>query len=164
MSSATILAPNRNDDPIELLSLLQKLGVPSELATQAASSMGPRLYQIINEEPYTLCEMLSASFFAVEAFATKLGFSQDHPQRIRAGVKFLLYQNTDGNCFSIRSAFLRKASRLLNINPHQVSQVLSTLETEGHVVPHGEHIWTKNLNDLEAEVATRILAMCKPAF
>jgi exodeoxyribonuclease V alpha subunit len=158
MSSATILAPKLYEerDPSDLLSLLHTLGVPSELAAQAASSMGTKLYQIIDEEPYTLCELLSASFFTVEAFASKRGFPQDYTPRIRAGVRYLLYQGNDG----IRSAFLRKASRLLNVNPHQVSQVLATLETEGHVVPHGEHIWTKNLNDLEAEVASRILSMC----
>ena len=160
MSSVTIPTPRSFErDPIELLSLLRKLGVSSELATQAASCLGNKLYQIIEEDPYSLCELLSASFFEVEAYATLLGFPVDTPQRLRAGVLYLLHQET-GNYFSIRSSFLRKASRLLNVNPHQVSHVMQALENEGRVVPHGEHIWTKHLNDIEGEVAERILALC----
>jgi hypothetical protein len=163
MSSATILTPRRFEerDPIELLALLRKLGVSSELATQAASSMGKKLYQMLEEDPYALCGSLGASFFEVEAYATANGFSKDTPQRLRAGVLFLLNQDTAGSYFSIRSSFLRKASRLLGVNPHQVSHIMDTLESEGRVVPHGEHIWTKNLNDIEGEVAMRILALCK---
>jgi Helix-hairpin-helix containing domain len=161
MSSVTTPIPQHLTarDPIELLSLLRRLGVSSELATQAASCLGNKLYQTIEEDPYSLCELLSASFFEVEAYATQQGFSTETPQRLRAGVLFLLHQET-GNYFSIRSSFLRKASRLLNVNPHQISHVMQTLENEGRVIPHGEHIWTKHLNDIEGEVAERILALC----
>ena len=161
MSSVTIPTPKTfiERDPIELLSLLRRLGVSSELATQAASCLGVKLYQIIEEDPYSLCDLLSASFFEVEAFAIQQGFPTDTPQRLRAGVLFLIHQDT-GSYSSIRSSFLRKASRLLNVNPHQVSHAMQTLENEGRVVPHGEHIWTKNLNDIEGEVAERILALC----
>jgi hypothetical protein len=164
-ASSPVSAPKtkRRRDPSEVIEVLTRLGVAKEFAAQFASSLGDKLFEILAQDPYSLCELLGLSFLEVDTFATRQGFPREHKGRLRAGILHLLAgEEADGNCFSIRGTFLRRAARVLQAGEPAISAALQELCAQGKVIPQGERLWSKSLSELEAEVAQRVLILCAP--
>lgn len=163
LSEEASRARRRPSDPSDCLEVLARLGVAQEFAAQIASSLGDRLFDIIAAEPYELCELLGLSFPEVDSFAMRQGFSLDDPGRLRRGVLHLLAnEEAGGNCFSVRTAFFKRAERFLQASSYSIGLAISELAAQGRVIPQGERLWSRGLAELEAEVAQRVLSLCSP--
>lgn len=161
VSSLSYSDPEMPERAPDLLEILARLGVAREFAAQAASSLGEKILDLLQHDPYALCDLVGASFPEVESLAVQQGFPRENPRRLRAGILYLLtQQEAEGNCFAIKNAFLRRAARLLSTHPAVLAGALQDLSSQGRVVIRGEHLWTKKLSEIEEEVARRILLLC----
>lgn len=156
--------PNQNPaegDPSDDLSLLKSLGVPEEELAHAASSLGGQLGRLLREDPFSLCARVGASFVEIDAIAVARGMNREDPRRLRAGIRALMRtEEGEGSSFSIRTNFLRRAARLLQVSSMAAEQMLDQLAREGVVLLEGERLWSRRLSALEEEVAERILWLC----
>ncbi len=150
-----------------LLDFLTAYALPPQLGMPLYRRFGDRALEAIRANPYLLTEgELSVSFGQADALAMELGFADDHPQRVMAGLVFTLTHNLDnGHTFLPRNKLLQAAQALMGVaDPETVLSGLDMLEAAGKLVADrvaGEDAcYLKELYDAETQVADRVAAMC----
>jgi exodeoxyribonuclease V alpha subunit len=148
-------------DPEAPFALLKRIGVPDELLAHAASALNGKLDEVLRQNPYSLCESLGASFVEVDTLALENGFPREDPKRLRVGLLALMRtEEGEGSCYSVRTAFVRRAARVLQTSSMAAERALDQMAREGRVLLDGERLWSRRLSEIEAEVAQRILWLC----
>ena len=100
-----------------LLDFLTAHDLPPQLGMPLYGRFGDRALEEIEANPYLLAEgELAIPFAQADKLALKLGFADEHPQRLEAGVAFTLQHNLDnGHTFLPRQKLLQAASALLGV-------------------------------------------------
>jgi len=83
--------------------------------------------RVVTENPYRLADqVIGVGFKTADQIARKIGISPDSPYRIRAGIRFLLNENSaDGHIFADETKLLQTAVRELAVSE---SPILAELE------------------------------------
>ena len=77
-----------------VLKELAALSISAGESVRAYKKFGLRTMEIIKDDPYVLCsEDIGLSFEAADAIALNLGFDNAHPNRIRAGLLYVMRHN-----------------------------------------------------------------------
>lgn len=149
-----------------LLDFLVRHGLPPQLGTPLYHRFGDRALDAVRENPYLLTEgEMAVAFAQADALAQELGFAGDHPQRVEAGISFVLRHNLDnGHTFLPRGKLLRAAGTLLGLADAEVLEDgLAVLLEQGAVkldaVAGEEAVYLTELWERETHVAERIAAM-----
>ena len=92
-----------------LLEFLTAHDLPPQLGMPLYGRFGDRALEEIEANPYQLAEgELAIPFAQADKLALKLGFADEHPQRLEAGVAFTLQHNLDnGHTFLPRQKLLQ---------------------------------------------------------
>lgn len=149
-----------------LLDFLTAHGLPPQLGMPLYRRFGDRALEAIAANPYLLSEgELAVAFSQADALALDLGFAGDHPQRVEAGIAFVLRHNLDnGHTFLPRSKLLQAAGALLGLGDAEtLEDGLAVLLEAGAVVADTvageEAVYLADLYEAETHVAERIAAM-----
>lgn len=96
---------------------LQQYGISLNLAVKIYNEYGPKLYDVIKENPYKLAEDITGiGFKLADEIATKVGIGGDSDFRIKAGIFYILLQgSTNGHIYLPEKMLLLKTSELLLI-------------------------------------------------
>ena len=149
-----------------LLDFLTAYGLPPQLGMPLYRRFGDRAREAVEKNPYLLTEgELAIPFGQADDLALRLGLADDHPQRLEAGVQYILRHNLDnGHTFLPRQKLIQAASALLGVpNMEAAEEALEVLESRGTVIREaaaGEdacYLW--EYHKAEIIVAQRILAM-----
>ena len=119
-----------------LLDFLAAHDLPPQLGMPLYGRFGDRALEEIEANPYLLAEgELAIPFAQADKLALKLGFADEHPQRLEAGVAFTLQHNLDnGHTFLPRQKLLQAASALLGVpDLEALEDALSVLLDRGAV-------------------------------
>ena len=119
-----------------LLDFLTAHDLPPQLGMPLYGRFGDRALEEIEANPYLLAEgELAIPFAQADKLALKLGFADEHPQRLEAGVAFTLQHNLDnGHTFLPRQKLLQAASALLGVpDLEALEDALSVLLDRGAV-------------------------------
>jgi len=149
-----------------LLDFLTAHDLPPQLGMPLYRRFGDRALEEIEADPYLLSGGdLSIPFAQADKLALELGFADDHPQRVEAGVAFTLRHNLDnGHTFLPRGKLLQAASALLGVpDPETLEDALSVLLDRGAVtedaVAGEDACYLTEYYEAETLVAQRISAM-----
>ena len=149
-----------------LLDFLAAHGLPPQLGVPLYRQYGDRALDAIQADPYLLIRGdISVAFGVADALALELGFGQDHPQRLEAGLSFELRYNLDnGHTFLPRGKLLAATGQLLGAeDADALESALDSLEAQGIVVQTPvageEACYLAEFYDAETQVAQRILSM-----
>ncbi len=91
---------------------------------------GNHAVDIVKRDPYILCdEIYGIGFERADAMAASLGLNKDSPERIRAGLHFVLRFNSsaNGHTYLPEEKLIQAAARLLDLEEDQVGGVLASL-------------------------------------
>ena len=102
------------------------------------------MVNLIRSNPYRLAdEVFGIGFRTADDIGQKLGISAEDPQRLKAGVRYVLSEQTnDGHCYVPKSLILEQASNFLQAKPelleHALLELLHSGDCIGEVAPSGE--------------------------
>lgn len=120
----------------EVMLCLQELSVSTSLAVRIYKQYQDAAVTIVKNEPYRLArEVWGIGFKTADKIAQSLGYTQDHPERIKAGVFYALSEaaDNDGHTFLPLPELARKAADLLGVSPAQVENAVTDLALEGGI-------------------------------
>lgn len=151
-----------------LLDFLTAHELPPQLGMPLYRRFGDRAREMVEADPYLLTEgELSVSFELADKLALELGFAEDHPQRVEAGVAFVLRHNLDnGHTFLPVGKLVTAAAALLGVpDPADVEDAVESLSDRGVValdqVAGESACYLSELYEAETHVAERISAMSR---
>src|SRR5712692_8309037 len=132
------------------------LTAAQEFATSRLSlSYGDEVVAVLSHEPYRLIELPRVGFKIADGIARSLGIELDHPQRLQAGLRFVLEEaESDGNTFVPLAELWHRAGRLLGVGElDPLESALRALVASAEVLVEGERVYRAELWEMERRLA-----------
>ncbi len=119
----------------EVMIFLQSHGVSTGLAVKIYKHYGDAAIGVLQTNPYQLQrDIYGIGFKTADKIAMALGIPPDSPERVAAGVQYVLSQDTDeGNVFTPHQELVQKATSLLEVPPELVEAAIGSLQGEQQV-------------------------------
>ncbi len=119
----------------EVMLFLQSHNVSTGLAVRIYKQYGDQAIAVVRSDPYRLArEVYGIGFVTADKIARDLGIAEDAPERVAAGVAYVLSQAADeGNVYLPDSELTRRASELLGVPPERVAEGIRALKEAGEV-------------------------------
>ncbi len=140
-------------------------GIGAGLAARLVRAYGEDVVAVLREDPYRLTELPRIGFRVADRIARSLGIELDAPQRLRAGLLFVLGETSaDGNVFLPLGELWPAAARLLEVpDPEPLESALHRLVREDEVVLAGERAYLAELWETECRLAAALGARASAA-
>ncbi len=119
-----------------LMLFLQEHQISPTFAQRIFKAYGPSAPRRIQEDPYRLArDIAGIGFKTADRIGASLGMAKDSPQRIAAGLLYLLQEAAEaGHVYFPSTRLSREAVDLLGIRDGDFQQALAALHKEGAVV------------------------------
>ena len=126
----------RQEDLKQLVMLLVSCGIAPEYAVRLYRCYGEQAAELLRGNPSLLTsEGVRAPFAAADRLANELGISETDPNRIRAGIRFVLEHNErNGHCFIPYAKLRAAAAQQLNLAEDEVAAVLDAMSEAQELV------------------------------
>jgi exodeoxyribonuclease V alpha subunit len=113
----------------EVMLFLQSHNVSTGLAVKIYKAYGDNAIEIVKSDPYRLArEVYGIGFITADKIARELGIAHDAPERVAAGVAYVLSQAADeGNVYLPAEELAKQAGELLEVTAEQAMQGIGTL-------------------------------------
>ena len=91
---------------------------------------------IVTEDPYRLADdIYGIGFVTADTIAQKLGIDKDAPQRVQAGIKYVLSQKADdGHVFQRRAELIEACQTMLEQEPEAIEHGISALVDKEEII------------------------------
>ena len=108
---------------------LQSHDVSTAHAAKIYKTYGNDAIAIVTENPYRLADdIYGIGFVTADTIAQKLGIDKDAPQRVQAGIKYVLSQKADeGHVFQHRPELIEACQTMLEQEPEAIEQGIHAL-------------------------------------
>lgn len=139
----------------EVEAFLYAHGIGAGLAARLVRTYGADVVAVLTDDPYRLTEVPRIGFKVADRIARSLGIEPDAPQRLRAGLLYVLAEAAaDGNVYLELDELWAAAGRLLEVHdPDPLESALGRLEREGEVVLDEGRAYLALLHGLECRLA-----------
>ena len=120
----------------DVMLFLQSHGISSGYATKIFKQYGNRSIAVVTDNPYRLAtDIFGIGFVIADSIASKLGFPEDLPFRIEAGILYVLNQLSDeGHVFYPYEPLIKKSQEILGIGREVVVKALGNIAVEKKVI------------------------------
>ena len=120
----------------DVMVFLQSHGVSSAYAAKIFKRYGSRSVAVVRSNPYRLAgDIFGIGFLTADRIAANLGFSKDAPERIQAGVLFVLDRLAgDGHVFYPCDDLIDQCVDILSVSGDVVSIAIDVLSRERKIV------------------------------
>ena len=115
---------------------LQSHDVSTAHAAKIYKTYGNDAIPIVTEDPYRLADdIYGIGFVTADTIAQKLGMDKDAPQRVQAGIKYVLSQKADdGHVFQRRAELIEACQTMLEQELEAIEQGISVLVEEEEII------------------------------
>lgn len=134
---------------------LQSHGITTGLAVRIFRTYGQDAIALVRANPYRLeRDVPGVGFRTADRIARQLGMAVDAPERIRAGVRYLLTKAADeGHVFLPEAELLVRARDILEVGAELVRPALAQLRAEGVLIAEQDRHYLPPLFHAEVGVA-----------
>ncbi len=149
----------------EVMLFLQSHGVSTHFAVKIYKQYGNDAIAVVEKTPYRLAEdVYGIGFRTADQIARHLGIAADSEERLRAGLKFVLFEATDeGHCFLPAGELIERAKKALEIDDEgKLTAVLGLMLAEGSLKRgegESESIYAPSIWQAERSLAGRLQAL-----
>ncbi len=142
----------------ELETFLFTHGISAGLAARLVRQYGDNVVALLQQDPYRLTELPRIGFKIADRIAQSLGVELDDPQRLRAGLRFVLEQaEADGNTFLTFGELSQSAVRLLGVGElAQLESAVRSLTDEAVLVVEGDRVYRAELWEMECRLGATL--------
>ena len=139
----------------DVMVFLQSHGVGTGHAVRIYQQYGEEAIHSVRQDPYRLQrDVRGIGFQTADRIAGDLGIAHDAPERVRAGLRYLLEEAADeGHLFLPEEELASAAAELLGVDPGRVPEALAALRESGDVVVEGRDCYPRRLHRAERGVA-----------
>ena len=139
----------------DVMVFLQSHGVGTGHAVRIYQQYGEEAIHSVRQDPYRLQrDVRGIGFQTADRIAGDLGIARDAPERVRAGLRYLLEEAADeGHLFLPMEELRLGAAELLDVDPGRFPEALSALRDSGEVVVEGQDCYPGRLHRAERGVA-----------
>ena len=115
---------------------LQSHDVSTAHAAKIYKTYGNDAIPIVTEDPYRLADdIYGIGFVTADTIAQKLGIDKDAPQRVQAGIKYVLSQKADdGHVFQYRAELIEACQTMLEQKQEAIAQGISVLVEKEEII------------------------------
>lgn len=115
---------------------LQKYGISMNLALKIYNEYGPKMYGIMEENPYRLADDIpGVGFKMADEIARQAGIFTDSDYRIKCGLLYTLLQAVgNGHTYLPQQELLNNASELLRVRQEDIEKQLMDMQIEKKLV------------------------------
>lgn len=133
-------------------------GIGAGLAARLVRTYGADVIAVLEDDPYRLTEVPRIGFRVADRVARSLGIELDAPQRLRAGLLFVLGEGAaDGNVFLPLPELWQAAAKLLEVSEAEpLEAALARLAREEEVVVESERAYLAELWEAETRLAATL--------
>lgn len=138
---------------------LSKYGITTTLAVKIYKEYGPRMYQIVKENPYKMAEDINGiGFKLADEIASKVGIGTDSDYRIKAAILYVLLQSSqDGHVYLPKEILVSKTYELLGVDLEGIEHHITNLAMDRKIMVKEENgnpfIYSASLYYLELNSA-----------
>lgn len=134
----------------EVMLFLQSHNVSTGLAVKIYKQYGDDSIEIVKTDPYRLAQdVYGIGFVTADKIARELGIAADAPERVAAGVAYVLGQAADeGNIYLPAGELTARSAELLNVQPAQAAEGIRTLK-------EAERVWVEGGDATEGSTAVK---------
>jgi len=120
----------------DVMLFLQSHEISSGYATKIFKQYGNRSIAVVTDNPYRLAtDIFGIGFVIADSIASKLGFPEDLPFRIEAGILYVLNQLSDeGHVFYPYEPLIKKSQEILGVGREVVVKALGKIAAEKKVI------------------------------
>ncbi|MBN1922895.1 MAG: ATP-dependent RecD-like DNA helicase [Anaerolineae bacterium] len=142
----------------EIMLFLQSHGVSTGLAVKIFKQYGDEAIAIVQENPYRLAkDIWGIGFKTADKVARQMGVAHDAPQRIEAGLRYVLGTFSDeGHCFATRPQLLDAATQILEVPIAGCEPALGSLLQQEELIAEDEAIYLPPFFRAETSVAAKL--------
>jgi exodeoxyribonuclease V alpha subunit len=119
----------------EVMLFLQSHSVSTGLAVKIYKAYGDDAIEIVQNDPYRLArDIFGIGFITADKIARAIGIAQDAPERVAAGVAYVLSEAADeGNVYLPAAELTRRAGEMLGVAEGLVTQGITSLAADEQV-------------------------------
>lgn len=157
MEISESLCQNQGEEKslIEIKRLFHGTGIPRKVVAELVERYGDKAALRVRENPYALTEYSGVSFPRADAVGSRCGISKDAPERIEAGIVYVIEQAEDsGNTCVPRDVLSLQAQDLLGLV--QVDAHISKMIASGDLVQSGGMVQTLARCEEEIFIAGKV--------
>ncbi|MFQ5857187.1 MAG: ATP-dependent RecD-like DNA helicase [Anaerolineae bacterium] len=145
----------------EIMLFLQAHNVTTGLAVKIYKQYGDAAVNVVRNDPYRLArDVYGIGFVTADKIAQAIGIAHDAPERVAAGVQYVLSSfGDDGHVFARRPQLVQAAANILEVDPDRVEWAIDQLEDEGEVRVEDEAVYLRPFYYAETGVANRLRTM-----
>jgi exodeoxyribonuclease V alpha subunit len=145
----------------EVMVFLQGHGVSPAFAARIQKKYGDEAIQVVRANPYRLARDVSGiGFIKADEIARSLGWKQDAPERIEAGVLHALHEAADeGHVFATRDELARAAAQGLGSDIKTCEAAVERLRQQGSVIVEDDAVFQPELHADEVLLGQRLRAL-----
>ena len=155
----------------DVMVFLQSHGITTGYAVKIFKEYGQEAIERVRENPYRLeRDVMGIGFRIADRIAQNMGVASDAPQRVQAGIRYLLNQAADdGHVYLPAVELMERAKEILGINAELIPPALESLRADDGLVTEDLHYYLPPLYHAEVGAASslkrllRTPAAVKPA-
>jgi exodeoxyribonuclease V alpha subunit len=146
-----------------IMLFLHSQNVPAALCKRIYRAWGDKAVDLIKADPFRLClEIRGIGFKTADAIAQRLSIPKDSPQRIRAGMGYVMQEAVGrGHAGLLRTKFLELCAEALEIDEAAIAPILDADLTDqfdgAQLVQHEDAVYFRWLAAAEEFVCERLL-------
>ncbi len=124
----------------EVMLFLQSHNVSTSLAVRIYKQYGDEAIDVVQSDPYRLArEVYGIGFITADKIARELGIAHDAPERVAAGVAYVLSEAADeGNVYLPAGELARRSAELLGVEAARAQEGIQALKDAAQVWIEGE--------------------------
>jgi len=150
-----------------LTSFLNKHGIGINMAMKIYDALGINAVNIIKENPYALMDFVSnLDFKTTDALATSLNIDETHPDRVKAGVIYILsFYIREGHTNISKDLLIDNAEKLLGVSSEHIENAIESLKHKDKVVvetrDEKEFVYRKSMYLAELCIANKVVELTR---
>ena len=115
---------------------LQSHGVSTTYAVKIYKAYQEKSVKVVQENPYRLAEEIwGIGFKTADKIAFNLGFTQEHPERVAAGIVYVLNElSGEGHCFATGEQLLAEGMKILEVPKELLIKGMDQLVTNNKLI------------------------------
>ena len=153
---------NRQKTVRDVMIFLHQHGLSTARALRLYKTYGAEAANVLRQNPYRLAhDIPGVGFKTADDIARKMGRADNSPERLRAGIQYVLEQSErNGHCALPRPELIAQSIATLGSSEEEIEQTLNTLALDDQIVVEnaGDEIfvYTTELHEAETTVANTI--------
>ena len=142
----------------DVMVFLQSHGITTGYAVKIFKTYGQEAIQKVRSDPYRLERDVDGIGFRIaDRIAQRLGLSHDAPERVQAGIRYLLSEAAnEGHVYLPAVEMMERAVEILDINAELLPPALEALRASDGVVTEDLHYYLPPLHRSEVGAASSL--------